>query len=234
KRDLLTLVATMSNTIGNVIEDLANLSTKLPRLPILDMSKIGEVELQSTYSDVFLTEIIADQDQLVALRWANKSVHQDLTDMRPDAIISTLVQHEFRYPLGFGEAKVGNVSTTKQSVNLDIFRLGITCKRAIERHDLPACLAFMINGYSISFFYCFASSLSNLHTFATRKKLDLLAAVSSYYWSLQEGLDEPIPISNYMSLMAKESLVYRLDIDFYSLSILSGIVETLIIPRLCL
>jgi hypothetical protein len=50
--------------------------TKLPRLSILDMSKIGEVELQSTYFDVFLSEIIEDQDEQVALRWANKSVHQ--------------------------------------------------------------------------------------------------------------------------------------------------------------
>ncbi|KAG2235822.1 hypothetical protein INT48_003934 [Thamnidium elegans] len=117
KRDLLNLAATMNNTTGNVIEGLANLLTKLSRLPILDMPKIGKVELQSTYFDVFLSEIIADQDKQVALRWANKSVHQGLTDMRPDAIISTLVQHEFGCPLGFGETKVGNISTTKQSVN---------------------------------------------------------------------------------------------------------------------
>ncbi|SAM06250.1 hypothetical protein [Absidia glauca] len=158
-----------------------------------DTSKINEVKLQSTYFDVFLSEITADQDQQVALRWANKSVRHELTDIRPDAIISTLVQHDFGCPLGFGETKTGNVSTTKQAVNLDISRLGITCKRAIERHDLPACLASMINGYSISFFIVskrhdclytmteiaslnFASSLSDLHTFATRKNLDLLAA----------------------------------------------------------
>lgn len=67
------------------------------------MSKIGEVELQTTYFDVFLSEIIADQDQQVDLRWANKSVHQDLTDMRPDAIISTLGKHECGCFLGFGE-----------------------------------------------------------------------------------------------------------------------------------
>ncbi|KAI9480454.1 MAG: hypothetical protein EXX96DRAFT_480952 [Benjaminiella poitrasii] len=275
KRDLLNLAATMNDTMGNIIEGLANLLTKLPRLPILDMSKIGEVELQSTYFDVFLSEIIADQDKQVALRWANKSVHQDLTDMRPDAIISTLVQYDFGCPLGFGEAKVGNISTTKQSVNLDIFRLGITCKRAIERHGLPACLAFMINGYEISFFIVskrhdclytmmeiaslnFASSLSNLHTFATRKNLDLLAAVSNCFWSicaqdlpnaatiatLQDNLNDPVPISNICHSwpnQAKETLVNRLDIDFYSLHILSGIVEAPIIsyiplfsiPHLC-
>lgn len=147
KRDLLNLSATMNNTTGNVIEGIANLLTKLPRLPIINQSKIGEVELQSTYFDVFLSEIIADQDKQVALRWANKSVQQDITDMRPDATISTLVQHDFGSPLGFGEVKVGSTSTTKKSVNLDVFRLGITCKRSIERNNQSQCLAFMINGY---------------------------------------------------------------------------------------
>ncbi|KAL0092776.1 hypothetical protein J3Q64DRAFT_1830416 [Phycomyces blakesleeanus] len=213
KRDLLNLAATMNNTIGNVIKGLANLLMKLPRLSVLNMSKIVEVELQSTYFDMFLPEIFADKDQQVALQWADKSVHQDLTEMRPDAIISTLVQHEFECLFGFSEAK-----------------------RAIEWHDLPACLAFMINEYSISFFIVskrhdclytmteiasldFASSLSNLHTFATCKNLDLLAAVSHCFWSicthdlpntatatiLQERLDYLVPISNYMSLMAKSS-----------------------------
>lgn len=204
KRDLLNLSATMNNTTGNVIEGIANLLTKLPRLPIINQSKIGEVELQSTYFDVFLSEIIADQDKQVALRWANKSVQQDITDMRPDATISTLVQHDFGSPLGFGEVKVGSTSTTKKSVNLDVFRLAITCKRSIERNNQSQCLAFMINGYNISFFVVskrhdtlytmieiasvnFASSLSNLHCFATRKNLDLLSAVSNCFWSVCAG-----------------------------------------------
>jgi hypothetical protein len=198
------------------------------------MSKMGEVELQSTYFNVFLSEIIADQDQQVALQWANKSVHPELTDIRPDAIMSTLVQHNFGCPLGFDETKPGNAFTTKQVVNLDIFRLGITCKRAIEQLDLQACLTFIINGHFISFFIVskhhnglftmieiasleFASSLSNLHTFATRKNLNLLAVVSHCFWSTcaidrpyaattpQEELDDFVPLSIYTSLMAESS-----------------------------
>lgn len=75
---------------------------------------------------MFLSEIVADQGRKVAVRWANKSVHQNLTNIRPDAIISTLVQRDYGYPLGFGESKAGNTSTTKQAVNSDIFQLGIT------------------------------------------------------------------------------------------------------------
>jgi hypothetical protein len=76
------------------------------------MSKIGEVELQSTSFDVLLSKIIANQDQKVALRWVNKSVHQEISDLRPDTIISTLVQHDFGYPLRFGEPNAGTVFTT--------------------------------------------------------------------------------------------------------------------------
>lgn len=205
--------------------------TKLPRLPILDMGKIGEVELQATYFDVFLSEIIADQDRRICLRWSNRSVNEDITDMRPDAIISTLVQHEFGCPVGFGETKNGNAS--KQAVNLDVFRLGVASKRALDLHGLPACLAFMIKGYHISFFIVskhkdtpfytmmeiaaldFASSISDLHTFASRRNLDLLAGVSDCFWTTctddltmntqTNALDDLVPIGDYLLLMAKSS-----------------------------
>ncbi|KAG2235749.1 hypothetical protein BDF21DRAFT_463864 [Thamnidium elegans] len=124
--------------------------------------------------------------------------------MRPDATISTLVQHEFGYPLGFGETKVGKVSTTKRLVNLDIFRL-----------DVTYCFYTMTEIASLDF----ASSLFTLHTFASRKNLDLLAAVSNFFGSNcaqdvpnaaavttpQEGLEYHIVISEYMSVMAKAS-----------------------------
>jgi hypothetical protein len=77
--------------------------------------KTGEVELQTTYYDTFLSEIIADQDRNVALRWANKLSSEEESDIQPDAIISTLMQHDFGYPVGFGEVKPGNSSSTKHS-----------------------------------------------------------------------------------------------------------------------
>ncbi|KAG2214883.1 hypothetical protein INT45_009576 [Circinella minor] len=92
KLELLTLAASME--IGNkasVVEGVANLLTKLPRVEILNMDKLGEVELQSTYYDALLSELIADQDKNVALRWPNKSTDEDQTDIRPDAIVSTIM-----------------------------------------------------------------------------------------------------------------------------------------------
>lgn len=180
---------------------------------------------------MLLSEIIADQDRRICLRWSNKSVNEDITGMRPDAIISTLVQHEFGCPVGFGKTKNGNAF--KQAVNLDIFRLGVVSKRALNVHDLSACLAFMVKGHHISFFIVsnhedtpfytmteiaalnFASSISDLHTFASRKNLDLLAGMSNCFWTTctddltintqKNAHDDLVPIRDYLSLMAKSS-----------------------------
>ncbi|KAI9496841.1 hypothetical protein BDB00DRAFT_869069 [Zychaea mexicana] len=156
KRDLLTLAATMNNTMGNVIEGLANLQTNLCTKNLLTFGQTPSVQ-----------------------RSCSMTLGVLLDSVKP---------------------RLATYPPQKQAVNLDIFRLGITCKRAIERHDLLVCLAFIIKGYSISFFIVskrhdclytmmeiasldFASSLSNLHTFAIRKILDLLAAVSYCFWS---------------------------------------------------
>ncbi|KAI9468059.1 hypothetical protein BDB00DRAFT_777425, partial [Zychaea mexicana] len=219
--------------------------TKLPRNRLLNLDKICKVELQTTYYDALLSEIIANQDQNVALRWANKSSPEEESDIQPDAIISTLIQHDFGYPVGFGEVKPGNSSTTKEfqsltinftvnrlppkhSVCMDILRLGIASKRAIDKWHLSGCLAFMINGFYISFFHkhlytmteigamTVASSLSVLHSFASLKNLDMLSNIGHCLLnhcnatdatpnvestSIDDGL--VIPISDFYALIDK-------------------------------
>lgn len=105
--------------------------TKLPRVEILNIDKLGEVKLQTIYYDALLSELFANQDKNVALRWPNKSTDEDQTDIRPDAIVSTIMQHDFDYPVSFGEVRPGNSSTTKHSVSLDVLRLGIASKRQL-------------------------------------------------------------------------------------------------------
>ncbi|CAO3629898.1 unnamed protein product [Mucor hiemalis] len=100
KLELLTLAASMeSGNKASVVEGVANLLTKLPRVEILNMDKLGEVELQTTYYDALLSELIADQDKNVALRWPSKSIDEEQTDIRPDALVSTIMQHYFGYPV---------------------------------------------------------------------------------------------------------------------------------------
>ncbi|CAO3670241.1 unnamed protein product [Rhizopus stolonifer] len=60
KLDLLSPSARMTGNKACVVEGIANLLTKLPQNQLLNLDKIGEVELQTTYYDEFLSEIIAD------------------------------------------------------------------------------------------------------------------------------------------------------------------------------
>ncbi|KAI9262268.1 hypothetical protein BDA99DRAFT_510744 [Phascolomyces articulosus] len=194
KLELLTLAASMEGgNKANVVEGVANLLTKLPRVEILNMDKLGEVELQTTYYDALLSELIADQDKNVALRWPNKSTDEEQTDIRPDAIVSTIMQHDFGY-------LPGNSSTTKYSVSLDVLRLGIASKRAIDKWRLNSCFGFMINGFDLTFFitkkqhkncstmldiaqFTYASSLSNLHSFVSLMNLNKLTKVGRCFWN---------------------------------------------------
>ncbi|CAO3698168.1 unnamed protein product [Rhizopus stolonifer] len=201
KLELVTLAASMEGgNKASVVEGVANLLTKLPRVEILNMDKLGEVELQTTYYDALLSELIADQDKNVALRWPNKSTDEEQTDIRPDAIVSTIMQHDFGHPVGFGEVKPGNSSTTKHSVSLDVLRLGIASKRAIDKWKLNSCFGFMINGFDLTFFitkkqhkncytmleiaqFTYASSLSNLHSFVSMMNLNKLTKVGRCFWN---------------------------------------------------
>ncbi|KAG1057098.1 hypothetical protein G6F43_001039 [Rhizopus delemar] len=137
---------TITRTINGI--DAKTKSIRKAKLDFLLLSarmtdnKIGEVESQSTYYDVFLSEIIADQDRNIALRWEDKPSYEEKSDIPPDAIISTLMQHYFGYPVGFGEFKPSNNSTIKPSLCIDILRLGIASKKAIDKWHFSGFLAF--------------------------------------------------------------------------------------------
>ncbi|KAG2218328.1 hypothetical protein INT45_007723 [Circinella minor] len=83
--------------------------------------------------------VVVDQDKNVAVRWANKA-SDEATDIRPDAVISTLIQHDYGYFLGFNEVKVGNSSTTKHNACKDILKLGIAAKRVIDKWKLETTI----------------------------------------------------------------------------------------------
>jgi hypothetical protein len=147
---------------------------------------------------------------------------------RTDAIISTLMQHDFGYPASFGEVKPDNGSTTKHSLCMDILRLGIASNRKIDKWHLSGCLAFMINGFFLvrkqhENLYTMteiaamtvAPSLAGFLTFASLKNLDVLPKVSCCFWN-HCNVSEPlnfessdtddgfmVPISNFYTLIDK-------------------------------
>jgi hypothetical protein len=165
---------------------------------------------------------IVDQARNVTLRWTNVSDVE--TDIRPDAIISTLVQHDLGYSIGFDEVKVGNESTTKHSVCLDVVRLGVVCKQAIDRAHLAGCIAFLINGFYLSFFMvrkeqhqfytmteitslAMTPSLSDLYTFVMLKNLNMLAKVIHSFWCHCYSM-KPAVVSNADACVVPISQVY--------------------------
>ncbi|KAG1472309.1 hypothetical protein G6F56_001614 [Rhizopus delemar] len=108
-------------------------SAKASVVRVVDTDSIGETELKSTYFDPVLTFILSNPQQNVVLRWANKN--EEASDIRLDAIISTIVQSKYDRPLGFGEVKPGSSSTNKHSLCMDTLRLAKLSKDNIDRYS---------------------------------------------------------------------------------------------------
>ncbi|KAF1806039.1 hypothetical protein V8B55DRAFT_1453278 [Mucor lusitanicus] len=196
--DLLLTARTMGPAKAAVVRGIANLVVKLPTREIVDMDSLGETELQSTYIDPVLTPLLSNPQQNVVLRWANKN--EEVSDIRPDAVISTIIQSKYGRPLGFGEVKPGNSSTSKHSLCMDTLRLATLSKDTIDHYSQDTCFAFQVNGYRISFFMVYRQhqglyimvevatlvlpcSLDNLDALTTKKNLCTLARVSSSFWN---------------------------------------------------
>ncbi|KAI8636694.1 hypothetical protein BD408DRAFT_425708 [Parasitella parasitica] len=87
---------------------------------------------------------MADTTRKVVLRWPNKE-DTLTTGIRPDAIVSTLVQRAFGQSLGFGEVKLGGDNTTNHSLCLDTLKLAVLSRNSVLKYDHPI-LTFQVNG----------------------------------------------------------------------------------------
>ncbi|SAM02718.1 hypothetical protein [Absidia glauca] len=206
------MAKTMGPAQAAVVRGLANLNyadslstypfkhsvVKLPTREIVDLDSLGETELQSTYFDPVLAPLFSNPQQNVVLRWANKN--EEVSNIRPDAVISTIIQSKYGRPLGFGEVKPGNSSTNKHKLCMDTLRLATLSKDTIDSYDQQNCFTFQINGFRVSFFIIqkqhtnlytmvevatlvFPNSLNNLDTLVTKKNLSTLARASSLFWN---------------------------------------------------
>ncbi|KAG1047544.1 hypothetical protein G6F43_010015 [Rhizopus delemar] len=141
---LLTLATSMGPFKSNVVEGIADLLVKLPLYPIADNNKLGEIDVQTRYYDPLLSSMVADTTKKVVLRWSNKE-DALTTDIRPDAIVSTLIQRAFGQSLGFGEVKLGGNSTTNHSLCLDTLKLAVLSRNSVLKHGC-SILTFQVNG----------------------------------------------------------------------------------------
>ena len=111
---------------------------------IADKNSLGEVDVQTRYFDPLLSSMVSDTTKKVVLRWSNKE--DTLTpDIRPDTIVSTLVQRAFGQSLGFGEVKLGGDQVTNHPLCLDTLKLAVLSRNTILKHNLPV-LSFQAIG----------------------------------------------------------------------------------------
>ncbi|KAI8639746.1 hypothetical protein BD408DRAFT_257710 [Parasitella parasitica] len=214
----------MDSLKGNVIEGIGDLLTKLPLDSIVEKDKIGEVDIQTRYYEPLLSAILADTTKKVILRWPNK-MDETAPEIRPDAIISTLIQLKFGRHLGYGEVKPGDNSTTTQSLCVDTLKLTVLSRNTCLKNEHPI-LAFQINGFQLIFyvtqrihhrFYTMIEigrvkvpdSLLSIQSFATLKNLQILLRVTQIFWHCCHSVPFPndSPLLSHSSSLGIDTLL---------------------------
>ncbi|KAI8980522.1 hypothetical protein BDB01DRAFT_724993 [Pilobolus umbonatus] len=176
KLHLLSLATSMDRFKSNAVEGIADLLVKLPLELIADMNQFGELDIQSRYCDPLLSSMVADTTRKVVLRWPNKEDTMT-TDIRPDAIVSTIVQRTFGQSLGFGEVKLGGDNTTTHSLCLDTLKLAVLSRNSVLKYNHPI-LTFQANDKKDNV----TIALSSLHSFITLKNIRTLLRDTHLFW----------------------------------------------------
>ncbi|KAI9353959.1 hypothetical protein BD770DRAFT_392798 [Pilaira anomala] len=123
--------------------------TKLPLDAIVDKKKVGEVDNQIRYYEPLLSSMLSDNIKKVILRWPNKTGNIT-SDIRANAIISTLIQSRFGSHIGYGEVKPGDDSTTIQSLCIATLKLVVLTRNNCLKKGSPV-LSFQVNGFQLIF-----------------------------------------------------------------------------------
>ncbi|ORE06401.1 hypothetical protein BCV72DRAFT_125283 [Rhizopus microsporus var. microsporus] len=79
-----------------------------------------------------LSSILSDSERSMTLRWTNKI--NNSAPLRPDAVVSSMVQHDILRNVSYGGVKVAKRSCNKAAFCLDLTRLSCFCKQAINDH----------------------------------------------------------------------------------------------------
>lgn len=179
--------------------------------------------------------MLADTTKKVILRWPNK-MDETAPEVRPDAIISTLIQLKFGRQLGYGEVKPGDDSTTTQSLCLDTLKLAVLSRNTCLKNEHPV-LIFQVNGFQLIFymtqrihhrFYTMIEigrvkvpdSLSSIQSFVNLKNLQTLLQVTQIFWYscyfVPSPNSPPLPshsssldIANLLDMINNSSSKYR-------------------------
>lgn len=106
----------------------------MPPNQIVDQGSFGEVDSRTRFYNPVLSSIIDVTKKKTFLRWTNKS-KESVTQIRPDAIVSVLVQRKFGMSLGYGKLEPADDSTTNKSLCVDTIKLAILPRNGIRKYD---------------------------------------------------------------------------------------------------
>ncbi|KAG0737345.1 hypothetical protein G6F60_012054 [Rhizopus arrhizus] len=131
-------------TLASSMNDLRANAHQYATKPIADQGKFGDVDLQTRFYNPLLAAILADVIKKALLCWPNK-MEETVPQIRPDAIVSTVVQLKLGPSLGYGEVKPGDDSTTNQSLCIDTMKLAVLSRNAAQKNGHPI-ISFQVNG----------------------------------------------------------------------------------------
>ncbi|ORY97578.1 hypothetical protein BCR43DRAFT_530658 [Syncephalastrum racemosum] len=134
---------------------LANLLVKLPKFAIEE--EANESELCTRYIEPFLAGLFDDPDRDVFLRWTNETTlefkrNDDDTDRRPDMTITRTCGVKWGTTCGYGEAKSAASGADHHAVCLDLMRLAVFAKDAMDEQRFEGILGIQIVGRMIKFY----------------------------------------------------------------------------------
>ncbi|KAL9554979.1 hypothetical protein MBANPS3_002581 [Mucor bainieri] len=139
----------LNKTDFKIVKSIASIAAKIPNVPIMETCK--ENELCSRYLDPLLCGLFDEPDDGVFFRWTNEKTNDDSRD-RPDAVISHLEGVKWADNQGFGEAKCATEAENNYLTSIDLIRLGMFSKRAIDHQASKGVLTIQAIGISLTFY----------------------------------------------------------------------------------
>ncbi|GAA5795596.1 hypothetical protein HPULCUR_000957 [Helicostylum pulchrum] len=153
---LLTLPADQNKFVTKIILTVKRLIEDLPEeVPV---NTINEFELCSRYLQAALQPMFDDSSEHVVFRWTNticseyKETDLKLLKKRPDGCITVTEENNREKNVGFTEVKPAVDRRNHYKVNLDLYRLSIFSKEAIDTNKLSGVLSIQAVGNWVTFY----------------------------------------------------------------------------------
>ncbi|KAI9020956.1 hypothetical protein CLU79DRAFT_703594 [Phycomyces nitens] len=134
---------------------LSALVTRLPRFPLEE--DVNETELCMRFVDPFLIGLFEDPDNGVYLRWTNETTmetkqNNGCIDRRPDLCITKSCGVKWDTDCGYGEAKPASRDSDHYLVCMDLVRVAVLSKEALNEQSLDGVLGIQIVGRTLMFY----------------------------------------------------------------------------------